>query len=72
MEIIVSAGGDELYNYIQVNTQSGFSQTVPDYTNVTGGFGVFSSRINLQRDAMLSSGAKRDLYGKRAWGFIEH
>jgi hypothetical protein len=72
LELFVSAGGDELYNYIQVNTQSGFSQTVPDYTNVTGGFGVFSSRINLQRDAMLSSGAKRDLYGKRAWGFIEH
>lgn len=72
LEIFVSAGGDELYNYIQVNTQSGFSQTVPDYTNVTGGFGVFSSRINLLRGAMLSSGAKRDLYGKRAWGFIEH
>ena len=69
MEIIVSAGGDELYNYIQVNSQSGFSQTVPDYTNVTGGFGVFSSRINLRREANLSSAAKRDLYGKESWGF---
>ena len=70
IQIKLSAGGDELYNYIQVNSQSGFSQTVPDYTNVTGGYGVFSSRINLVQEAMISSGTQKDLYGK-PWGFVQ-
>ena len=71
IQIKLSAGGDELYNYIQVNSQSGFSQTVPDYTNVSGGFGVFSSRINLTKDAQISPATQRDLYGK-SWGFVQH
>lgn len=71
IQIKLSAGGDELYNYIQVNSQSGFSQAVPDYTNVSGGYGVFSSRINLTQDAQISQAAQRDLYGK-PWGFVQH
>ncbi len=69
MRITVSAGGDELYNYIQVNQQTGFSQTVPDYTNVYGGRGVFSSRVNLVQDVRISPRAQSDLYGIEAWGF---
>lgn len=68
MEIIVSAGGDELYNYIQVNQQTGYSQTIPDYTNIMGGFGVFSSRINLSKDVTISSVAAAGIYSK-PWGF---
>jgi hypothetical protein len=71
IQIKLSAGADELYNYIQVNSQSGFSQTVPDYTNVTGGYGVFSSRINLTKEVSISSGTQVDLYGKEAWGFVQ-
>ncbi len=70
IQIKLSAGGDELYNYIQVNSQSGFSQTVPDYTNVNGGYGVFSSRINLAKDVQISSGTQKDLYSK-PWGFVQ-
>lgn len=70
IQIKLSAGADELYNYIQVNSQSGFSQTVPDYTNVSGGFGVFSSRINLVQEARISAGTQKDLYGK-PWGFVQ-
>ena len=70
--IQLSAGADELYNYIQVNSQSGFLQSVPDYTNVSGGFGVFSSRINLTKEVSLSSIAQTDLYGKESWGFVQH
>lgn len=69
IDVFVAAGGDELYNFIQVNQQSGFSQTIPDYTNVFGGFGVFSSRINLQKEAKISSSTAIGLYGKEAWGF---
>jgi hypothetical protein len=72
IQIQLSAGADELYNYIQVNSQSGFLQTVPDYTNVSGGFGVFSSRINLTKEVSLSSIAQTDLYGKESWGFVQH
>ena len=70
IQIKLAAGGDELYNYIQVNSQTGYSQTVPDYTNVSGGFGVFSSRINLTKDVSISAGTQIDLYGK-PWGFVQ-
>ena len=69
MRITLAAGGDELYNYIQVNQQSGFSQTVPDYTNIFGGRGVFSSRVNLVEDVNISARTQSDLYGIEAWGF---
>ena len=72
IQIQLSAGADELYNYIQVNSQSSFLQTVPDYTNVSGGYGVFSSRINLTKEVGLSSMAQTDLYGKESWGFVQH
>ena len=70
IQIKLSAGADELYNYMQVNSQSGFSQTVPDYTNVVGGFGVFSSRVNLVQEARISAGTQKDLYAK-PWGFVQ-
>ncbi|MCR5660039.1 MAG: DUF4249 family protein [Bacteroidales bacterium] len=70
IEIMIAAGGDELYNYIQVNAMAGgLSQTVPDYTNVTGGYGVFSSRINKTKSISLTSRAQVDLFSK-PWGFI--
>ena len=69
--LTLAGGGDELFNYIQVNSQTGYSQTIPDYTNVNGGFGVFSSRINLNRQIGISSAAQRGLYNM-PWGFVEH
>lgn len=72
IDIMIAAGGEELYNYIQINAQAGgLSQTVPDYTNVSGGYGVFSSRINKTRTAKLSGRAAGDLYGKRSWHFVQ-
>ena len=71
MKIFLSAGGSELYNYIQVNSQTGYSQTIPDYTNINGGYGVFSSRINLVREVGISGRAQADLYGKLSWGFVQ-
>ena len=70
MEIFISAGGDELYNYIQVNSVTSYSQTVPDYTNVSGGYGVFSSRVNLSKVVSLDAATMRELYGSTAWGFV--
>ena len=70
MKIFVSAGGDELYNYIQINSQTGYAQTVPDYTNINGGYGVFSSRINKVKEVFISSVTQTGLYGK-PWGFVQ-
>ena len=71
IEIMIAAGGEELYNYIQVNSQAGgLSQSVPDYTNVKGGYGVFSSRINITSPAQLGGTTAASLYGK-PWGFTQ-
>lgn len=67
--IYLSAGGNELYNYIEINSPNqGLSQNIPDYTNVNGGFGVFSSRINLATTARLSARTQTDLLNMN-WGF---
>ena len=67
--IYLAAGGNELFNYIEINAPSeGFSQSIPDYTNINGGFGVFSSRINLVSTARLSAKTQTDLLGMN-WGF---
>ena len=66
----IAAGGEELYNYIQVNQQAGgLAQTIPDYTNIVGGYGVFSSRINVKRKVDLTPRTQTDLIGKSGWGF---
>ncbi|MBT3302367.1 MAG: DUF4249 family protein [Bacteroidetes bacterium] len=45
MDFIFSAGGEEIYNYINVNKPAiGTVQKKPEYTNIENGLGVFSSR----------------------------
>lgn len=61
LTITLAAGGDELYNYIQINGAGGLSQSVPDYTNIVGGYGVFSSRVNIEKTIKLSPRAQSDL-----------
>lgn len=61
-KITLAAGGEELYNYIQINLGAGgLSQSIPDYTNINGGYGVFSSRVNIERTAKLSARTQTDL-----------
>jgi len=60
--ISLAAGGEELYNYIQINQGAGgLSQNIPDYTNINGGYGVFSSRINIVKEVRLSARAQSDM-----------
>lgn len=69
--ISLAAAGDDLYNYIQINQSAGgLSQNVPDYTNINGGYGVFSSRLNKERTAKLSARTMTDLIGM-PWGFSQ-
>lgn len=43
-EIVISATGEELYNYILIQNSTGAIQDTPEYTNVENGIGIFSSR----------------------------
>jgi hypothetical protein len=68
-EICVSAGGQELYNYITVNSpSSSVSQNVTDFSNVNGGYGVYSSRVNIVKVVTLSGQTIPMLMAKN-WGF---
>ena len=60
--VTLAAGGNELYNYIQINQNAGgLSQSIPDYTNIVGGYGVFSSRINIEKTLRLSARTQSDM-----------
>ena len=68
--VSIAAGGEELYNFIEINApSSSISQNIPDYTNINGGYGVFSSRVNLAKIAKLSARTQTDLIGIEKWGF---
>lgn len=54
--ISISAGGEDLYNFIMVNGPSNsIVQTIPEYTNVIGGYGVFSSRTSISKTVAFGS-----------------
>lgn len=53
--INVSVGGEELHHFITVNSpSSSIVQVLPDYTNINGGYGVFSSRIHIEQLVKLN------------------
>lgn len=71
--ISISAAGDDLaYYYIanQAQAESPIS-LITTYTNVEGGYGLFSSRTKIERVAKLSANTKRELFGMTSWGFRE-
>lgn len=43
-EIVVTATGDELYNYILIQNSSSAIMDTPEYTNINNGIGILSSR----------------------------
>lgn len=69
--ISISAAGDDLaYYYIanQAQAESPIS-LITTYTNIEGGYGLFSSRTKIERVAKLSANTKRELFGMTSWGF---
>ena len=70
MEVAIAAGGDELYNFITVNgPSSSIVQTLPEYTNVKGGYGVLSSRVMLTKRMRLSGNTIPELKSHENWHF---
>ena len=71
--ITISAAGDELalyYTAHQAQLNSVAPVVIP-YTNIVGGFGLFSSRTTINKVVKLSRGTKIDLFGQTSWGFKE-
>ena len=66
--VSIAAGGEELYNFISVNgPSSSIVQSIPEYTNVKGGYGVFSSRTMKERWIKFAS--IQDLKKYENWRF---
>ena len=69
--ISISAAGDDLANYYYASQaqMSSPMSLVTTYTNIEGGYGLFSSRAKIKRVATLSANTKRELFGMTSWGF---
>ena len=67
--IAISAGGEELYNFITVNgPSSSIVQSIPEYTNILGGgYGVFSSRA--AKEQMVKMSSHTGLTSRENWRF---
>lgn len=72
--ITIHAAGDALLDHFLVNEAelNSLKSSVSSYTNVNGGYGLFSSRTTIKKEAKLSSATKRDLLAHPSWGFVEH
>lgn len=67
--VSIASCGNELYNFISVNgPTTSISQTIPDYTNINGGYGVFSSRTKIQKAVKLGGRTIPELVA-RNWRF---
>ena len=70
LSISIAAGGVELYNFISVNgPSSSIVQNIPEYTNINGGYGVFSSRNMVKKKDVRMSSQSFTALVKRGWGF---
>ncbi len=64
LDIVIDAGGQELFQYInvgQANTGITSAQVLPVYTNLSEGLGVFSSRNQFVEEDFFVDSTTRDL-----------
>lgn len=69
--VFVSGAGEEFNNYYQYmqTMQNGLGYST-DYSSVEGGYGLFSSRIFVEKTVGISTSTKLDLFNQ-PWGFQE-
>jgi hypothetical protein len=72
-EVSVSAVGRELYESYEITQamNNGLMTSFSGYTNIDGGYGLFSSSINIEEKLKLNHKALLDLY-RQPWGFVEN
>jgi hypothetical protein len=67
IKFVFSAGGEEIFNYINVNQPSvGTIQKKPEYSNIQNGYGVFSSRNQNTVTCRISNFTKEELQKNEA------
>lgn len=70
LSVSIAAGAEELYNFISVNgPSSSIVQTIPEYTNINGGYGVFSSRNLVEKKKLRMNSQSFVALVNRGWGF---
>jgi hypothetical protein len=64
IDIQIDAGGEELFNYInvgQANTGITSAQVIPNYTNLSQGLGIFASRNSFVEKGFVIDSQTKDL-----------
>jgi hypothetical protein len=71
-DFIFTVGTSDLYNYIQVNAPGNTVNYIPDYTNLSNGKGIFTSRWSSTVSNMKFNTSSQDslLYGKFTAGIF--
>lgn len=67
-EIVITATGDELYNYILIQNSGSAIIDTPEYTNIENGIGIFSSRSVCSKTLPLNEQTINTLV--KDWGFV--
>ena len=72
-EVTLSAVGRELFESYEIDQSmnNGLLTSFSGYTNIDGGYGVFSSCISIEKTLKLNHRALLDLY-REPWGFVEN
>lgn len=71
IDIYISAGGDDLTTYIEVNAPSNsIIQEVPQFSNIENGIGIFSSRSTVKRTYLMTVQSETKLVEAYPWGFL--
>ena len=72
-EVSVSAVGREFYESYEIiqAMNNGITTSFSGYTNIVGGYGLFSSCITIKENLKLNRKALLDLYAQ-PWGFVEN
>jgi hypothetical protein len=61
LDFIFTVAANEFYTYIEVNKPpTGVNQSIPQYTNVDGGLGIFSSRLSQGYNNYLMAQQSKD------------
>ena len=69
-EIVITATGDELYNYILIQNSGSAIMDTPEYTNIENGVGIFSSRAVCRQKLDVNSHSVNTLIREYPeWGF---
>lgn len=71
VDVVIATAADDLNTYLEVNAPSNsIIQEVPEFTNISNGVGIFSSRFTKVQSYRLAVGSEIKLVEEFDWGFI--